>query len=153
MSEKRTKWVDRDGKPNARGMVSRRVSIVVPSKVVQEWLSEKAVLERDIALKRRALAAINSRLRNAGFVIRDDLPSKYDEAKPLAPVKRFGLIDAIEKIANESAHPISKVELRRRLVALGMPIEKFNNYFYQAIRTLRSRHRISVLDDGRVWRP
>jgi len=140
-------------KRNGPAILRRRVSIVVPSKRVQDLLSEKAILEREIAIKRKMLAAINSRLRAAGFVVRDDLSSKYDEAKPLAPVKRVGLIDAIEKIANESTHPISKADLRRRLVALGMPVEKFNNYFYQAIRKLRSRHRISVLEDGSVWRP
>jgi hypothetical protein len=134
-------------------MRQKKIAMVAPSKNVQALLAEKAILEREIASKRKTLAAINVRLRAAGFVVRDDLPSKYDEAQPLAPVQRVGLIDAIEKIANESAEPVSKPELRRRLIALGMPIEKFNNYFYQAIRRLRSRRRISVLEDGSVWRP
>lgn len=75
------------------------------------------------------------------------------DAQPLAPVRRLNLIDAIEKIANESAHPVSKAALRRRLFAMGLPTKKLNNYFYQAIRRLRSKGRISVLNDGSIWRP
>jgi hypothetical protein len=138
---------------NGPAILRQSAPIFAPSKSVQALLAEKVILEREIARKRRTLATIDSKLRAAGLVVRDDLPSKYDDAKPLSPVKRLGLIDAIEKIANESPQPVSKAELRRRLVAMGMPTEKFNNYFYQAIRRLRSRHRIGVIEDGRVWRP
>ena len=117
------------------------------------WLSEKAALEQEIALNQRRLALINGRLYAAGFLIKDDLPSKYGDAKLLAPTNRVRLIDVIEKIANDSPHPISKAELRRGLVAMGLPLESFNNYFYQAIRRLRSAGRISVLKDGKLWRP
>jgi hypothetical protein len=72
--------------------------------------------------------------------------------KPLSPDNRLNLIDAIEKIANESARPLSQAELRYRLHELGLPQSKFNNYFHTAIRRLRARGRITVLDDGRVWR-
>jgi len=150
MGEEETKNI---GAGKARGMAYRRLPIVTPTKAVQAWLSEKAALEQEIALNQRRLALINGRLRAAGFLIKDDLPSKYGDAKLLAPTNRVRLIDVIEKIANDSPHPISKAELRRVLVAMGLPLESFNNYFYQAIRRLRSTGRISVLKDGKLWRP
>jgi hypothetical protein len=139
--------VDPDRKAGSR---PRRASVVVPSKDVQDLLSERALLKREIALRQRKLASLNGQLRAAGLAVRDDLPS---DARPFAFVQRMGLIDAIEKIANESSGPVSKAELRRRLIAMGMSQDKFNNYFYQAIRRLRSRERISVFDDGSIWRP
>jgi hypothetical protein len=142
--------VDPDSKAGSR---PRRASVVVPNKDVQHLLSERAILKREIALRQKKLAALNGRLRAAGFAVRDDLPSIHENARPFAFVQRMGLIDAIEKIANESSRPVSKAELRRRLLAMGMPQDKFNNYFYQAIRRLRSRERISVFDDGSIWRP
>ena len=152
MSERATKNIPAVGKAGTQGTAYRRSSIDTTTTAVQDWL-EKASLEREIALKQRRLTLINGRLRAAGFLVRDDLPSQYGNATPLDPTKRVNLIDVIETIANESPHPISKAELRRGLVAMGLPLEKLNNYFYQAIRKLRSRGRISVLKNGKVWRP
>jgi hypothetical protein len=72
--------------------------------------------------------------------------------KPLSPDNKLNLIDAIEKIANETTRPLSQAELRQRLYELGLPKSSFNNYFHTAIRRLRARGRITVFDDGRVWR-
>jgi hypothetical protein len=125
--------------------------VVAPSHLVQELLTEKAILEKEIYSGKKRLVTINARLRLLGHLVAEDLIPADEQ--PLAPSKKLNLIDAIEKISNESPSPLSKAEIRQRLVAMGLPRESFNNYFYQAIRKLRSRGRIGVLEDGRIWRP
>jgi hypothetical protein len=124
----------------------QKLPLVAPAKSLQEWLTEKALLEREIALRQRRLASINRHLHRAGLLTEDQ------SAKPLAPRNKLTLIDAIEKIANENSKPVSKAELRRHLCSLGLPLENFNNYFYTAIRRLKRRRRISVFEDGSIWR-
>jgi Fe2+ transport system protein FeoA len=148
-SKSKDRRLSRDGKSSE----GAELTIIAPSKLAQELVAEKAVLQREIAIRQRRLASINRRLRSFGFLIRDQALNYSGDAKPLDPSKRLNLIDAIEQISNESANPISKAEIRQRLRAMGLPLENFNNYFYVAIRRLRSRRRISVLEDGRIWRP
>lgn len=124
-------------------------------KTLDEWLAEKAVLERDIAVMQKRLVFLHRRLRAAGLLIGEKAPDEttlFNQARPLSPEGRLRLIDAIERIANQSTRPISRAELRHRLSALGLPPSSFNNYFYTAINRLNRKRRITLLDDGSVWK-
>jgi hypothetical protein len=59
---------------------------------------------------------------------------------------------AIEQIANHSAAPITKKELRKQLSALGFPAERLGPYFYTAITRLSDKGRITRTRDGRITR-
>lgn len=137
----------------------RSSTFVVTSRTVDEWRSERDTLERDVPIMQKRLALLNARLRMADFLLGEDFPKEaskepalFSEAKPLAPGNRLNFIDAIERIANGSPRPISKAELRQRLCALGFPLSSFNNYFYGAIRRLKWKERVRVLEDGSLWK-
>lgn len=116
--------------------------------------TEKAVRKRGIAVKQKRLAFLKRRLRadDLGEKAPPDETTLFTKARPLSPEVRLSLIDAINRIANESTTPVSKAELRQRLSGMGLPPSRFTNYFYTAINRLKRKRRITVLDDGTVWK-
>jgi hypothetical protein len=129
---------------------------VVTDQTIEDWRAEKSVLEHDIATKQERLACLNARLRRGADLIGEEFPVErpqpdFGSSMPLAG-RRLSIIEAIEKIANSRGKPISKAELREHLSALGLARGNFNNYFYTAIRRLKRRRQITVLEDGGLWR-
>jgi hypothetical protein len=59
---------------------------------------------------------------------------------------------AIERLANESQQPMTKKEMKRRLVDEGFAASRLTSYFYTPIKRLKDQNRISILPDGRIWR-
>jgi hypothetical protein len=73
-----------------------------------------------------------------------------DAPEEIDPTNVMG---ALRRIANESPKPLQKKELKAALIAAGVDEERINGpYFYVAIARLKDKERISVLDDGRVWK-
>lgn len=59
---------------------------------------------------------------------------------------------AIRRMANESPEPLTKKELKRRLLVDGYPESRLGSYFYTPIHRLKEMRQITVLEDGRIWK-
>ena len=131
--------------------------LVLTAEKIAERRAEKDGLEREIAAKQKQLAALNEWLRAAEFLIGDTQRTDMfgeptEDGRAHHRVGDLSMIDAIDKIANESPAPISKAELRERLTAMGFPPSSLSNYFYTVIMRLKQKQRITVHDDGRLWK-
>jgi hypothetical protein len=85
-----------------------------------------------------ALVAENGVVADFTLTAKEDVPESFGAA--------------IERIAKNSPEPISKKELKLRLGRVGH--DKGNTpQFYTTLKRLKDKKRISVLADGRVWRP
>jgi hypothetical protein len=62
------------------------------------------------------------------------------------------MTDAIRKMVNESPEPLTKKEVKRRLLAAGYPKTRLGAYFYTPIHRLKQSKEITVLPDGKIWR-
>jgi hypothetical protein len=59
---------------------------------------------------------------------------------------------AIRNMANESPEPLTKKEIKSRLLAADYPASRLGAYFYTPIHRLKAAKQITVLPDGRIWR-
>lgn len=125
-----------------------------PEMLVQ-WEKERDRLEKEINEAQRKLLAINQLLR-AGAVLagpnRHVGHLKAEESEPSESFDPSNLMGTLARIANESQKPLTKSELKAELKAIGVPEERLGSYFYVAIDRLKKKGRISVRDDGSVWK-
>jgi hypothetical protein len=128
-------------KPNAS-------SLTLSPELLNQWEKEKDRLEKVIVEAQRKLAAIHALLR-AGAVLSGVEAQEEDEGSEIDPSNLMG---SLAKIANESQKPLTKAELKAELRAAGVPESRLGSYFYVAIDRLKKRGRITVRDDGSVWR-
>jgi hypothetical protein len=62
------------------------------------------------------------------------------------------MMGTVARIANESPKPLTKSEMKTKLIEVGTPEARLGSYFYVAIDRLKKKERISVLEDGRIWK-
>jgi len=80
-------------------------------------------------------------------------PAEVQPPEPVEDIDPSNLMGALARIANESAKPLAKKELKAALIASGVDEARVSGpYFYVAIDRLKKKERLSVLDDGRVWK-
>jgi hypothetical protein len=129
---------------------------ILTTETIQQWKDEAARLERE-------LSSIREKLKAAAVLTS---PPPALEANALGGVTasasmqedgdtargQLDLTAAIEMIANQSQTPLSKAELKRHLAGVGFPKDQLSNYFYTAIHRLKNKSRITVQEDGSVWR-
>jgi hypothetical protein len=134
----------------------------VTPELLDQAKREKDRLEQDIVEAQHKLALINQFLRLAEAYSDEPKPGteveapeeteeseEPEESESVDPSNMMGLIS---QIANESAKPITKAEMKVKLVAAGMPKGRLGSYFYVAVDRLKKKDRITVLEDGRIWR-
>jgi hypothetical protein len=135
-------------------MADIAASTFTPEAIAQ-WEKEKDRLEKLIVDSQRKLGAVQQLLRAAailGAKIEEE-EEEEEGAKGEAPeVDSSNLMGLIAKYANESLRPITKSDMKARLIEAGIEENRLRSYFYVAIARLKRKERISVLDDGRIWR-
>ena len=81
------------------------------------------------------------------FLPPDARPAPEDEGEG----KNF--MGTIFELANGSAKPIPKADLKEMLKNKGFPEHQVGGtYFYLAIKKLKDKGRVSVQPDGSIWR-
>jgi hypothetical protein len=79
--------------------------------------------------------------------------AKTEETDQAEEMDASNLMGTLTHIANETTKPLTKKELKTALVAAGVDETRVSGpYFYVAIDRLKKKERISVLEDGRVWK-
>jgi hypothetical protein len=132
--------------------------INISSATIREQEAKLSRLESELAVKQQEVAAVK-RWLDAARVLSSPFPPPrqingtllLEEPPPFSgPNKSMTL--AIERIANNSPAPVSKDDLRRQLAELGYPQEQLKGYFYTALMRLRDKNRMTVMEDGSIWR-
>jgi hypothetical protein len=125
---------------------------------IKQWERDKDALEREIAERQAKLLDLAEKLK-AVAVLRAQ-PSR-EETRAAAtnghaePPESEGssLTAAIEQIATTSPAPLTKKQLKQRLLEQHFPEDRMGPYFYTCLMRLKKKERIRVMDDGRVWKP
>lgn len=132
---------------------------------IEGWEQEAEELAREIAddqvrldqLRAKIKAAEffrpapSGRLSKLGFLNGKQENSLPLEESPPAP-ESDNMVAAIEHIANSAQAPVPKKVLKHMLAEQGFAADRLANYFYTAIHRLKSKERISVLENGSVWK-
>jgi len=134
-------------------------SFTVTPELLDQAKREKDRLEQDIDEAQRKLALVNQFLRLAAAYSDEskadteaEAPEEKEESEETESVDPSNMMGLIRHIANESTKPITKSEMKAKLFAAGMPKGRLGSYFYVAVDRLKKKDRITVLDDGRIWR-
>jgi hypothetical protein len=133
----------------------------ITREMVDQAKHEKDRLESEIADLQRKLGLVAQFLRMASAYYQEEADADASEASEeisstespqQEDIDPSNMTAAIARIANDSAKPITKSELKAKLIESGIKENRLGSYFYVAIDRLKEKERICVLDDGRVWR-
>jgi hypothetical protein len=124
-------------------------TITLTPALVRDWEQQAAGLEKEAAEKLADAKKLRERAA-AGKVVLGDAFGPNESAG--GDDARSKLQREMEKIANAADKPLTKAAMKSRLQMLGVPEDQLGNYFYTVVLRLKKKDRISVLDDGRIWR-
>lgn len=124
-------------------------SLTLSSELLAQWQKEKDRLEQAISDAQLKLSAINQLLRAGAILAGSSEPKEQAEPSEIDPSNLMG---TLAKLANTSSRPLTKSELKAQLMAAGVPQDRLGSYFYVAIDRLKKKGRISVREDGSVWK-
>jgi hypothetical protein len=125
-----------------------------------EWQHELTAIDQEISAKQRRRQFLAERL-HAAAVLMGSAAGHGETSESKVPLqaetlfdaaKHKAMIDAVEKMANESPRPIAKGDVRKRLLEMGYPEGSLGNYFYTVVARLKGKNRISVMPNGSIWR-
>ncbi len=119
------------------------------------------ITQADIEAKRKEVEEYEARakegrtwLEAAEFILgRTPSSGDYRVSKAFVEAQNSrDLTAAVEEMANRAIEPLLKATIKDALRANGFPEARLQNYFYTVIARLKEAGRISVMDDGRLWR-
>ena len=122
---------------------------------VDGWEKRKDELEKALSSTHEELADINRKLEAVAVLRSEPLVSSHtvETAQIESGEPSESMMAAVERIAQQSPHPMTKKQVKRQLKKAGFPEMKLGNYFYTVIMRLKGRQRITVHDDGRLSGP
>jgi hypothetical protein len=144
-------------------MMTNTGDFTITPEQVENATREKARHEAIISASRRRIMALDQFL-SAAAILGDvnhsaEIASPLPDSPPASPSddeeepdKSSNLMALIEYLANHSGNPMTKKDVKANLEAAGIAPSRLQNYFYVAIERLKKRGRISVLQDGRLWK-
>jgi hypothetical protein len=126
----------------------------LPPALIERYKREKARLQQDIAEAQRKLVAINQVLSAAQVLgeVESDEEAETEETEAKQAIDPSNVMGTMATIINEAPKALTKAELKAKLRSVGVSENRLGTYFYVAIKRLKDKNRIQVLEDGRVWR-
>jgi hypothetical protein len=149
--------------------MSKEPEVLLTTREIEGWERESIEIAKRIADDQERLNELRTKLKMAEF-FRPKKPSFFDcvdiptisngQSVPAGTLSAGGetepegdnLVGAIESLANNAAQPIPKKMLKQMLAQGGFAPDRLANYFYTAIHRLKSKERISVLENGSIWK-
>lgn len=130
---------------------------VLTNDVLDGWKAEKDAAERMIAEGQRRLADVRHKLEAVAVLTGRpvaDAPQLFEvEPKPKETADDpTNMVAAVLEIVGDAERPLSKKVLRSMLRKRGFPEERLGNYFYTVIHRLKGKGRITLSDDGSIWK-
>jgi hypothetical protein len=119
---------------------------------VSTWRAEKVELEKVIVDGQKKLAALSKMLEAAEFWTGIDSAEPANEFGLESPVESDNFMGTVERLANEADRPLKRSILKAELRRLGFGDKQLGNYFYSVVKRLKDAKRITVTDDGDLWR-
>lgn len=129
----------------------------VPSispEILAEWRKEKVRLQKLLVDTQQRLQAVNQ-LVNAAVVLSGDAPEEPEESPSDTPdaIDPTNFMGTLARLINESPKPVQRTELKEMAIRAGVAPEKVNGaYFHVALNRMKDAKRITIRDDGSVWR-
>jgi hypothetical protein len=130
-------------------------AITITPAMVQAWVDEAGQLERKAAAlieeakEKRADAQAAARLLGISEPKLEaadlSVGNKIDQAT-------LNLTEKMAEIANASEKPLTKGQMKSRLMNFGFSEDRLGSYFYTCVARLKTKKRITVMPDGKIWR-
>lgn len=142
-------------------MKANTPGFTITPEMLDQAKHEKERLEGEISDRQRKLGLVTQFLRMAAAYHQNEDAAETTEIteekfviseEPKEETDPSNMMAAIARIANDSTKPMTKPELKAKLIEFGIKENRLGSYFYVAIDRLKEKERICVLDDGRVWR-
>jgi hypothetical protein len=127
--------------------MSKPHTVIVTKEQCAEWRSQAREYER--------LAASFLRRAIAGEQLLSTLESEDPDtlAEDVTPVANSSFMGAIREIAATVSQPISKPTLKKMLLDKGFSASQVGGpYFYVALSKLAKKERISIQQNGLIWK-
>ena len=128
--------------------------MAVPSispEILAEWRKEKARLQKLLVDTQQRLHAVNQ-LVAAAVVLSEEESEETPSGTPDA-IDPTNFMGTLARLINESAKPVRRAELKEMAIKAGIAPEKVNGaYFHVALNRMKDAKRITIRDDGSVWR-
>ena len=125
---------------------------------LNEWRAEKDRLQKLVVETQQRLHAVNMVL-NAATVLTEqsdtvaavpESPATTEHVEKIDPTNVMG---TLARLINESPKPLQRAELKEAAAQAGVDPEKLNGpYFHVALNRMKEAKRITIRDDGSVWR-
>ncbi|HEY0267440.1 MAG TPA: hypothetical protein VGC16_11850 [Rhizomicrobium sp.] len=116
---------------------------------IASWRTDLAAAKKQMEDGQRKMWALQKVLEGASMWegIRADASKDQDDAQ--APENFMG---TLERIANDAPAPLSRKVIKKALADRGFSEKQLGNYFYSVVARLKEAKRITVMDNGDLWR-
>jgi hypothetical protein len=124
-------------------------TVTISPTSVKEWEDKALELEREASKKLEEAKLLRSRADAAKLLLGPIVapPEEGDFREDPG-----SMIEAMATIANRSDRPLARATMKNRLLTLGFPDARMGNYFYTCVARLKSKNRITVTPDGKIWK-
>jgi hypothetical protein len=134
------------------------LKVSIDTDEIDSWRAEVEGLKREVAERQKKIidlegdieAALRLANRKQRRTIAESPVVPKGGARSIEPPQGSSMTDALEMIANRSAAPLTKQEIRDQLSGQGFADK--GPYLYTVIMRLKDRGKISVMSDGKVWK-
>jgi len=126
-------------------------TVTVSHALIEQWENDADAKDREAAALAAQAKALRARAEAGKLILGVSGEQKLRDADdPNTAVQN--MTADIKRMANESLEPLTKKEVKKRLLELGHRPSRLTAYFYTPIHRLKETKQITVLEDGRIWK-
>jgi hypothetical protein len=125
-------------------------AITVSSAVIEQWERDAVGKEREAAKLIEDAKALRARAEAGKLIL--GLSAQDSPNSEAEPATAQNMTADIRRMANDAPEPLTRKELKKRLLALGYAPSRLTSYFYTPIHRLKEAKQITVLENGRIWK-
>jgi hypothetical protein len=124
-------------------------TVTITPAVISDWENDAARREKQAAELIAEAKNLRARAEAGKLLLGLAGGAEADAAEGEPGVS---MMEAMETIANSADKPMTKATIKSRLQILGFSEEQMGSYFYTCVARLKAKKRITVTDDGRMWK-
>ncbi len=123
-------------------------SVTVTPATIEEWEKEAVNRERQAAKLVEEAKSLRARAEAGKLLLglSGDAGDQDEESDGQS------MMEAMATVANASDKPLTKAAMKSRLLTMGFPEDRMSSYFYTCVSRLKAKKRITVTEDGRMWK-
>ena len=124
-------------------------TVTITPAIIDEWEQECIKREKQAAKLLEEAKSYRARADAGklllGLSADGDQDAVIDDEGP-------SMMESMATIANSTEKPMTKATMKSRLMMLGFPEDRMTSYFYTCVARLKAKKRITVTEDGRMWK-